>query len=145
MSNSLCNFSLSNIWNRIIDWFFPDLIETPSTDLHKLNLEAYQGRSTYRNIDLREYIAENKIHLGFHLWIPLACNYQPNLKTSSVDSILPEMIRTKYCFKTHMELSNLIPDSTLLITLSKKQKSFLGLTEESQLEDFEMVNSDLES
>jgi hypothetical protein len=135
--------NLYKLWESVYEWFFP----TPQSTIerndnkktNKLNLKAFIGYSTYRNLDLREWITEKKIHLPFHLWVPLACNYNLDAQKSEVKDILPEMIRTTYSFKTHMEIENLIPQYKCLITLTQKQKEFLGL-HDGDLQGYELLD-----
>lgn len=130
--------SLSRWYIALYEWFFPTPQPNTNTKNSKLNLEAFIGHSTYRNLDLREWITEKKIHLPFQIWVPLACNYQINTDKSEVNQILPEMIRTTYSFKTHMEIENLMPQYKCLITLSQKQKDFLSL-KDGDLVDYEIL------
>lgn len=127
----IINNNLWEWWNSLYEWFFP----SPQPRKLKFNLDTFTGYSIYRNLDLRKWILEKNIHLPFHLWIPLACNYNINIEKSQVDEILPEMIRTSYSFKTHMEIENLLPEYECLIVLSQKQKQFLKL-HENDLQDY---------
>jgi hypothetical protein len=94
--------------------------------------DEYPDSKYYSNTYLREWIAENKIHLQFHKWLPLGINYTVDCYYTKGE-LFGDVKHVYSCFKRtnlslYHHLANIhIFDDNCYILLSKRQQQLLEL------------------
>lgn len=104
----------------------------PSPIKNYIRKGEYPGSKYYRNNYLREWVAEHRIDVNYHKWLPLGVNYSTLYKTTN-DGIVCEVYHVRsYFSKTQLTLQNHLSNVQILndncyILLSQKQQELLNL------------------
>ena len=92
----------------------------------------YPNSKYFSNNFLREWIAEKRIDVNYHKWLPLGVNYSTLYKTTN-EGIICEVYEVRsYFSKTQLTLQNHVSNVQILnencyILLSEKQQILLNL------------------
>jgi hypothetical protein len=128
------NIITSNQYNRI-------------PKLNYIKKDDHPNSIYYSNNFIREWIAENKIDVSYHKWLPLGVNYT-TLYTISNNTIMCEVCdvrsyfsKTKLTMQIHLSNINIL-DNNCYILLSQKQERMLGLTSNAPKNE-ESINSEI--